>query len=751
MIFSHKRLTALLTIFSLILAGSGFGFYPQTAEAFEQNDFEHVQGEFLVKFKNNSEIYKFNTEKNYDIYDIVEKYQNLETVEFIEPNFKVKAAAFPNDPDFSLQWYLNAIKAKDAWSKELFIRESEGINSRSVIAILDTGVDLDHPDLAAKIWSNPDESPNGVDDDNNGYIDDLNGWDFALNDNDPDASFDDGYNPEAVNHGTLVAGVAAAVVNNNQGISGVSWFSDIMPLRVLDSTGSGDIFSVIQAINYAADNGADVINMSFVGSGFSQSLSDTIARAYDKDIVIVAAAGNTNPEVNGINLNEEKAYPVCYDGEGENRVLGIASVGNDLNKSRFSNYGSCIDLVAPGESFWTTQVFQTGVSGFTKYYDGFWSGTSLSAPLVSGAAGLIKALRPGFSNQDIQEFIINTASEVDTFNQDYQGQLGSGMLNVVAALEAALQEKAPVAGRNLTDYIVAGLGSGSFPQIKVLRTDGSVYKEFFAYSPHFTGEINVAVGDIDLDGKEEIVTGAGFGGGPHVRIFNVDGIVEGQFFAYGSSFRGGVNIAVADVTGDGADEIITGPGRGEKPVVKIFNRSGEVIASFLAYAEGFTGGVNVAAGDFNHDGKAEIVVGAGAGGGPHVRVFDHAGNVISQFFAFNQIFNGGVKVAAGDLHSDGQAEIIVSPESKSVPTVKVFNYRGGLLSSLLAFESSYFGGVNVAVKDLEGDSVGEIIVGRSVGNDSAVKAFDIKGNIKSEFFAHNQSYRGGVRPAGIAD
>ena len=736
---------------SLILTGSGFGFSQASSQVVNNKTFEHVAGEFLVKFKNDEEIYKFKTDHDANIYEIIDDYQNMEAVEFIEPNFVVQAMAFPNDPDFSLQWYLNAIKAKDAWSKELFVRQNEGITSRSVIAILDTGVDLDHPDLAGKIWSNKNEAPNGLDDDGNGYVDDLVGWDFASNNNDPDASFDNGYNPEAVKHGTLVAGIAAAVTNNNQGISGVSWFSDIMPLRVLDSTGAGDIFSVIRAIDYASNNGADVINMSFVGSGFSQALSNAIANAYNNDVVIVAAAGNTNPETNGINLDVEKAYPVCYDSAGQNRVLGVAAVGSGLKKSNFSNYGSCIDLVAPGESFWTTQPFQVGIDGFTKYYDGFWSGTSLSAPLVSGTAGMIKALRPGFSNQDIQRFILNSAVEVDTFNQDYQGQLGRGLLNTATALDAALKEKAPAVGRGFNNYIVAGLGAGSLPQIKILNSDGSVYKEFFAYSPYFTGEINVAVGDIDLDGSEEVITGAGAGGGPHVRAFNVNGILKRQFFAYDPNSRGGVNIAVADVTGDGADEIITGPGRGEKPLIKVFNQTGEVISSFLAYDENFTGGVNVAAGDFNHDGKAEIVTGAGSSGGPHVRVFDYAGNVISQFFAFNQVFTGGVNVAVGDLHGDGQNEVIVSPESKSVPTVKIFNYRGGLLASILAFEQDYFGGVNVAVKDLDGDGAGEVIVGRSFGYDSLIKAFDISGVIKASFDVHLRNYRGGVRLSGISD
>lgn len=742
-----NKLVIKFLIISLILAGSGFNFIEVKAI---EKDLEYVQGEFLVKFFDNPEVYKISTTPDADIYKTIEKYESLDVVEFIEPNFKVELSAFPNDPDYNLQWYLNTIKAKGAWSKELIIRQEEGISSKAVIAILDSGVDLDHPDLESKIWKNKGEILNNErDDDGNGFVDDYFGWDFIDSDDDPGPSFGAGFNEQAVKHGTLVAGVAAAVTNNAQGIAGVGWFAEIMPLRVLDSDGSGDVFSVVNAINYAINNGADVINMSFVGSGFSRSLSNAIQNAYNNNIVVVAAAGNTDPGVNGNNLNIEKAYPVCYDTDTENMVIGVASVGHNFVKSNFSNYGECIDLVAPGEHFWTTQVFEPGRDGFSSYYDGFWSGTSLSAPLVSGTAAMIKALRPGFSAGEIRDFIISSTEPIDPYNPDFVGQLGTGILNTEKALDSALSKKAPVVARSSNTYVVAGLGVGSFPQLKIMTIDGKVYKEFFAYSPSFTGEVNVAVGDLDGNGVEEIITGAGKGGGPHIRVFNVEGLVQQQFFAYDSSFRGGVNVAVGDVVGDGGDEIITGPGPGGKPEVKIFDKKGNLISSFLAYGEGFTGGVSVAVGDFNHDGKAEIVTGAGPGGGPHVRIFDYKGNVISQFFAFNEIFRGGVNVAAGDLHTDGQDEIIVAPASKSLPTVKVFTYKGFEISSILAFESDYFGGVHVGVKDLDGDGANDIIAGRSRGGDSLVKSFNINGKIIAEFFAHNSSYRGGIRTAGI--
>ena len=706
-------------------------------------------GELLIKFIGSDVVQRIKTDVNADITALVEQYRNNPAVQFVEPNYIVQATAFPNDTDISYQWYLNAINIRPAWSKELLIREAEKITRTATIAIIDTGVDLDHPDLISKIWSNTGEvANNNIDDDHNSFIDDVQGWDFVDNDRDANPFIGASFDASAVKHGTIVAGIAAATNNNTQGIAGVGWFARIMPLRVLDSNGAGDVFAVVRAIDYAVTNGADVINMSFVGSGFSQSLFEAIRRAYDNDIVVVAAAGNTDPAVNGINLNVEKAYPVCYDGSSEqNMVIGVASVGQNFAKSAFSNFGECIDVTAPGEGIWSTQVFATGLDGFSKYYDGFWSGTSLAAPQVSGTAAMLRALRPGFSASEIQDFIIASAKNIDVYNPTLTGQLGSGMLDTLQALEFTLDSRVPQTQDGQNNYVVASLGYGAFPQIKVLKTDGSVFKEFFAYSPNFTGPINVATGDINSDGKAEIVTGAGVGGGPHVRVFNIEGQVMFQFFAYETSSRGGVAVAVADVTGTSDEEIITGAGKGQKPVVKVFDRTGKELYSFLAYAEGFTGGVKVAAGDFDHDGKAEIVTGAGAGGGPHVRVFKPDGALVSQFFAYNQNVKGGVNIAVGDVHADGQDEIIVSIESGSVPTVRVFNFRGAELHSFFAYEPTMLSGVQLAVDDVDNNGVAEIITGPGRGGSPLTKIFDRFGVLKYEFFAHGRTTHTGVQPA----
>ena len=746
-----NKITNSFVVFLILVSASlGLFFYKSSfANEIKQ---EYVFGEFLVKFKNDEKIYKLKTTDEVNIFSIIKEYQNKPEIEYIEPNFILKATAFPNDPDYRLQYYLNVIGAKDAWSKELLVREQERITRQSIIAILDTGIDLDHPDLKDKIWKNTKEVINGRDSDQNGYRDDVNGWDFVDNDADPNPAFSEGYNEEAVKHGTIVAGVAAAVSHNGQGISGMSWHSQIMSLRVLDSTGAGNVYSVIQAIDYAVDNGADIINMSFVGTGYSQSLANAIRNAYNKEILVVAAAGNTDPKINGINLDLSPSYPVCYDGSKvENMVIGVASVSQNLKKSKFSNFGDCIDLVAPGEGFYSTQAYQSNVSGFSNYYDGYWSGTSLSAPLVSGTLGLIKALRPGFSAEQIKNFVLNNTRDITNYDLDYKGELGSGLLDSAKALAAALgkKEPRPVSGE-ANNYIVAGLGIGSFPQLKVLKTDGSIFKSFYAYSPHFNGAINVAAGDVNGDGNDEIITGAGEGGGPHIRIFNIEGQVVSQFFAYEKDFRGGVNVAIGDIDNDGINEIITGKGKGGQPTVKVFDFQGNKKEEFFAYGENFFGGVKVAAGDVNGDGNDEIITGAGEGGGPHVRLFKADGTLISQFFAYNKYFKGGVNVAAGDLHGDGIAEIVVSVESNSVPTVRIFNYQGAMLNSFFAYEPNLLVGMNVAVGDIDNNGVSEILTGPSIGGSSLIKVFNLQGKLRYELLAHLQNYKGGARPAVIS-
>jgi len=170
-------------------------------------------------------------------------------------------------------------------------------------------------------------------------------------------------------------------------------------------------------------------------------------------------------------------------------------------------------------------------------------------------------------------------------------------------------------------------------------------KEFYAFNKFFTKGLNIAVADINNDKFDEIIITPSHGTSPIIKFFNYAGLIIGQFMANDANFFNGVNIAVGDINGDNQLEIITGNRAGASPEVKIFNVSGVILRRFLAYHENFIGGVNVAAGDINGNGIDDIVTGAGPGGGPHVRIFTADGQVITQFFAYDQKFRGGVAVS----------------------------------------------------------------------------------------------------------
>jgi uncharacterized protein YkwD len=250
------------------------------------------------------------------------------------------------------------------------------------------------------------------------------------------------------------------------------------------------------------------------------------------------------------------------------------------------------------------------------------------------------------------------------------------------------------------DDLVVAAGTGGGPEVKVYDgKTGTLIRDFFAYSPTFSGGVNVAVGDVDGDGKADIVTGAGAGGGPHVKVFSgADNHVIYSFFAYVSNFTGGVTVAAGDVNGDGRADIVTGTGAGGGPHVKAFDgRSLQEFRSFFAFEPGFTGGVNVAVGDVDGDGKADIVVGAGAGGGPHVKVFAGSDNhVEDSFFAFNGAFTGGVSVATAVINGTGKQGLVLGGGFGQQSEIKIIQCDTmATLQEFNAFNPAFMGGVFV--------------------------------------------------------
>lgn len=300
--------------------------------------------------------------------------------------------------------------------------------ARIVVAVIDSGLDYMHPDLAPDvIWRNTKEQPNGRDDDGNGYVDDLIGWDFADQDNNP---------WDATGHGTHVAGVISASSGNAEGIVGVNPQVRIMPLRALNLLGNGRSTRVAQAIYYAVAQGARIINLSIATPGFAPEEGEAIAYAGKRGVLVVVAAGNANE-------NAAKVGPAGYPG-----VITVAATGPDDRRVEFSNYGEPVDIAAPGVDVLSlrarrTDVFQASgdkayragsrfVGPQARYYRA--TGTSFAAPFVSGVASLVWSARPQLSATDVRRIVLQSARDIEAPGVD--PLTGFGLLDAKAALAA---------------------------------------------------------------------------------------------------------------------------------------------------------------------------------------------------------------------------------------------------------------------------------------------------------------------------
>jgi thermitase len=326
----------------------------------------------------------------------------LPGVESVEPNYLYFAVVEPNDTRYSEQWAWSKMQAPAAWD---ILESSPAV----VVAVIDTGVDYAHEDLAANMWENESEIPgNGIDDDGNGITDDVHGANFV-----PDQATGDPMDDHS--HGTHVAGTIGAVTNNGTGVAGTTWQTRIMALKFLDANGSGSVFNAIRAIEYAITNGAHIMSNSWGGYGRSQALEDAIGAARDAGILFVAAACNDNR-----NNDQQPCYPASYDVAN---VLAVMASDQQDQKAGFSNYGSTsVDIAAPGVQILST-VLDDG-------YDSF-GGTSMAAPHVSGAAALVKGQNSSWQAPELKQRIMESADQIAALNGL---SVTGGRLNLFRAL-----------------------------------------------------------------------------------------------------------------------------------------------------------------------------------------------------------------------------------------------------------------------------------------------------------------------------
>jgi subtilisin family serine protease len=354
-----------------------------------------------------------------DTESAVQTFADDPRIEYMEPNYIISLERTPNDPSFSKLWGLHNsgqsrgkadadIDAPEAWEKKT--------GGDIIVAVIDTGVDYKHPDLASNMWINKGEIPNNrIDDDKNGYIDDVYGYDFVNKDGDP---FDDHY------HGTHVAGTIAASGNNNKGVVGVSWTAKIMAIKFLSKRGSGSISGAIAAIRYATKMGAKISNNSWGGGGRSQALHDAIKQAEKAGQLFVAAAGNYAK-----NNDTKPHYPSSYKLDN---IIAVAATDHNDQLARFSHYGrTSVDLGAPGVNIYST----IPRSGY-KYLNG----TSMATPQVSGALSLLLATCPQLTATQAKKIILDSVDKVSALSGK---TVTGGRLNVHNALKACHVEDTP--------------------------------------------------------------------------------------------------------------------------------------------------------------------------------------------------------------------------------------------------------------------------------------------------------------------
>lgn len=582
----------------------------------------------------------------------------LAKIRSVAPDGIMKAAVVANDPCVTScesgksQWYLPTVGAGSAWDRTT----GQGVT----IAILDSGVDPNHPDLAGKLQTItvPGAPADGV-----GV------------------------------HGTEVAGVAGAITNNGVGVASVGWNVGLMSIKVLDADGVGLTSTVINGMDAAVANGADIINLSLASTIYEQPLQDAVNRAYAQGVLVVAAAGN-NDDQGGTSTSPK--YPAAMD-----HVLSVAATMQNDQVAPFSRRGPWVDIAAPGNALITTQAG----GGY-----GIASGTSLAAPLAAAAAALLIAQGVEASPDGVTEQLRRTGQPL---NDGVGGIIRR--INVGLATEAAAPYGGYGGGVNVAvgelngssggEEVVTGAGPGGGPHVRMYSTAmNSLGGGFYAFSTAFHGGVNLAVGDVVPDSSgNEIVAAAGPGGGPHVRVLQADGNpVPGPagdgFFAYGPQFDGGVSVAAGDVRPDiSGDEIVTGAFSKGGPHVRVWTATGQLLSEFFGFDSNFKGGVSVAVGNFDNANGMEIAVAAGPGAGPHVKTFLADGTSLGVgFYAYAAHVPVGVGIAATSLDG-GFDEIVTVPRGFGGPHVRAFSATGVPVSNgVFAFLSSQTTGLSVA-------------------------------------------------------
>ncbi len=622
-------------------------------------------------------------------------------VEFAQPNYIYRICRDPNDPDFADQYAHQLIQMQKAWDISTGSRDI-------VVAVMDTGVDVNHPDLKENIWVNKGEIPdNKKDDDGNGYVDDVHGWNFGSGDSKVSPT---GGPTSTSSHGTQVAGVMAAVGNNGTGVVGVNWQCSIMVLRLSLSFTSKE---VSEALNYAAANGARVVNMSFGGDTFGPEgdpiVKTAIDNAYAKGVLLVASAGNSD--------SSRPHYPAAYY-----NVMAVSSTNGEDTKTGHSTFGPWVDIAAPGTDIVTTNLGNEYVAT---------AGTSFSSPYVGAVAALVFAHRPKLTAVEARALLEGTTDPL------YYGDLdpnlcyiGTGRVNAYKALLEAdqaypLGEIAVPGPRqtyasdvNRIDLTVFVHGDSYQLDYRLFgQTDWTALTQGVSPTDP-NGLVHASLANPGV-GTYEVRLVVNRGGHTHTdrAVFGIElapeqpswpkpKVVDEESDEY---FIG--NPVCLDLNGDGRNEIIQASvdylsfywGSGK---INVWSGDGNSPPNWPVTMEGASP-TSLAVGDIDGDGDYEVVVGCEYDGAVYAYHAQSGRIVDGNWPAFVGGWSGWIPSGPvlADLNGDGVSEILVALDMESMDTDGLIALRG---DGTYLWQRRYTSAGPISVADINKDGKPEI-------------------------------------------
>ncbi len=664
----------------------------------------------------------------------------------------------PNDSYYSYQWHLPKIQADYAWG--MWQGNTPGSDT-VVVAIIDTGVDWDHPDLIGNIFVNPGEDidgdgvvgdygapgsggdENGIDDDGNGKVDDLIGWDFCganvgtfIEDNDPHSSPHQGVFGMLM-HGTHVAGTASPSTNNGIGVAGPGFQAKILPIKVAfdnDINNMPGVYASSSSYLYAAKTGAHILNCSFGGPGYSGVIQSTINLIHSSyGVIVVAAAGNDNQ-----NTQYNHHYPSDYQ-----NVISVAALNSSDLKASFSNYGPTVDISAPGVNIWST-VYKN-VSG--GYQGSGWSGTSMASPVVAGSYALLKAFFPLKSNTWLEQRLLDSTDPIDNLNPSYAGLLGTGRVNIYSAIaqgifpsliyqnysleiigdtdgqlnpgetalmrvtlknEAGWNTAAGIEAvlRSPTGELIISDSTANYPNISGGSIGINLIDRF-----EFTVDSNASIGNIPV---ELYVTANQDSTLPYDITLNFEIEVSINQPGWPQNNTGAFQSSpvVADLDNNGTLEVVA---TSTDNNVYVWEADGTPVSGF-PYSTGNQIVSSPAVGDVDNNGDLEIVV---ASKDNHLYLLNHDGSVMLDYDAGGQLWGTPTLI---DLDGNGDLEIVFGDFNGKL---FVINHDGSAYGSFpIDLTSTHRILSGVAVGDLNNDATPDIVFGTFNGDVYAISSSD---------------------------